>query len=322
MSKPTVVTLPLALLALDYWPLERFRFGERFPLRLIAEKLPLLGMAALVSLFTVLGQNQMGASPNLSLWTRLETAASGYVSYLGMLLWPKNLAVMYPYSMTYPIAWILFCVLLLILLTVAAVYVAKRYPFLCFGWFWYLVMLLPMSGLIRQAGPQALADRFTYLPSIGLFVAAVWFADEKISCWRNPKLIAIASVTVVLSALGIASADQVTVWRDSATLFGNAVAVAPGSAISQDNLAYGLAEQGRYAEAIPHYRKALQLDPNFFRAHYHLGRALYEQGQIVDAAVQFEKVLQYPLAPDYESDVRNALGIVLIREGKVAQAKT
>jgi protein O-mannosyl-transferase len=321
MSKPTVVNLPIALLALDFWPLARFRFGERFPLRLVVEKLPLLGMAAMVSLLTVVGQTRMGASPNLGLWTRFETAASGYVSYLGMLLWPKNLAVMYPYSMTYSIAWILLCILLLILLTVAAVYVAKQYPFLCFGWFWYLLMLLPMSGLIRQAGPQALADRFTYLPSIGLFVAAVWFAAEKLSYWRNGKLIATVSVTLILSTLGVASAEHLTVWRDSATLFGNAVAVAPGSAISQDNLAYGLAEQGRYAEAIPHYRRALQLDPNFFRAHYHLGRALYEQGQIADAAAQFEKVLQHPLAPDYESDVRNALGIALIREGNVVQAK-
>ncbi len=321
MSKPTVVTLPLALLCLDYWPLERFRLGERFPLRLVAEKLPLLGMAASVSLITVVGQNRMGASPNLSLWRRLETAVSSYVSYLGMLLWPKNLAVMYPYSITYSIAWIVFCVLLLILLTVAAVYLAKRYPFLCFGWFWYVVMLLPMSGVIRQAGPQALADRFTYLPSIGLLVAAVWFAAEKSSDWRNRKLIGTASVALILATLGIASANRLAVWRDSVTLFGNAVALAPDSAISQHDLAYGLAEQGRYAEAIPHYRKALELDPGLFRVHYNLGRALYEQGQIGQSAAQFEKTLQHALAPEYESDVRNALGIALIREGRVAEAK-
>jgi Flp pilus assembly protein TadD len=195
----------------------------------------------------------------------------------------------------------------------------RKKPYLCSGWFWYVIALAPAIGLI-QAGPQALADHFTYLPSIGVLIAVVWLIAELTDGHKRWRIGAGVLAMIWIVSLACASASQLCYWRDSVTLFSHAAEIAPGNAIIEHNLAYGLAESGRSAEAIPHYEMALALDSGLYRAHYNLGRALYEQGQLEPAIREFRETLNHNLSRDYEADVRNACGIALTRLGRMEAA--
>ena len=277
MTKPMVVTLPCILLVLDYWPLGRWEDGWKTTEQLVKEKIPLFALSIVVAALTLKGQAQMGAVASLPLASRLANAFSAYVRYLGMLVWPMDLSVLYPYRLHLPAAWIAFCCGVLAVLTVVAVLRRGRQPYMLAGWLWYLIALVPTVGLI-QAGPQSFADRFTYIPSIGIFIVVVWWAAEQTLRRRSWQMPVTGLAILCVTALAVQSAAQVRVWRNSLTLFSHAAEFAPGSAIVQHNLGYALAADQRYDEAIPHYRVAIQLDSNLYRAHYNLGRALYVTG--------------------------------------------
>ena len=321
MTKPILMALPAVFLVMDYWPLGRWKPERGIALRLIREKLPFFVLAFVSVLTTLTGLTQMGATADLPLAVRLANATLACVRYLGMLVWPANLSVLYPYRKDIPAVEVVVCAGVLITFTFTAFAVRKRYPYLYAGWLWYIVVLAPTVGLI-QSGPQAYADRFTYLPSIGLFIAVVWFVAEKTRRRRPWRIAAISTAAVSIAAFSYVSAAQVQVWRNSVTLFGHAATIVPESAIVQHNLGYALASEGRYGEAIPRYYKALELDPTVYQAHYNLGRALYEQGHSADAIVQLRDALGFKLAPNYESEVRNALGIALAQAGRMDEARS
>ncbi|MFL6417675.1 MAG: tetratricopeptide repeat protein [Bryobacteraceae bacterium] len=319
MAKPILMTMPVLMLLLDYWPLRRWtRVRQGWPLFL--EKVPLLVLSALSFIMTATGLHQAGAIVSVPWSTRIGNAVFAYAKYLFLLLWPAHLSVLYPYRLHIPLPELAAAAIMLAAISWIVIRCAPRKPYLLAGWLWYVVALAPTVGLL-QSGSQAFADRYTYLPSIGILVAVVWILADMLpteAFWRLP---ASACAVLVVVLFAVASRIQVSAWQNSVTLFSQAAAVAPTSALVHHNLGYGLAEQGRYREAIPHYLVSLSLDPGLERVHYNLGRALYEEGRLEDSIGHFLQELKSDQASDREPDVRTALGIALTRTGRVEEAR-
>ncbi len=275
MSKPTAVTLPLVLLLLDLWPGRR-----RAPLwRLIAEKIPLAAIAAAVTVLTVVGQRRDGATslvPNLSLGTRLANASVSYARYLGKMLWPVNLACHYPYERHLPLPWVLLSAVLLVGVSVAAATQWRRRPWLTVGWAWFVVTLLPNAGLV-QSGRQAMADRFTHIPMMGIAIGVAWTVSEWAGARRTRRRAVAWAGAAVLAALALFSIRQIGYWRDSISLYEHAIAVSD-SDYMQGNLATTLMAQRRYREAEPHLLAAIRLAPSESGYHQDLAVLLSRPG--------------------------------------------
>jgi tetratricopeptide (TPR) repeat protein len=318
LSKPVVVTLPVILLLLDFWPLGRIR-----PLtRSIMEKLPLLALCAGASLATLLAQEGEGAVRSLSiipLWARVSNALLAYVAYLGDALWPSHLAVFYPHpallgragSTLLPAAG---AGGLLAVLTVFSLRRVRRNPYLTVGWLWYLVTLLPMIGLV-QVGGQARADRYTYLPLIGIGIALVFLARDLVGN-RRPALM-LATSLLVLSMLGAATWRQLQTWRDSETLFAHATQVTQDNYYAHTNLGRVLRSRGDLAAARASLEQALVAKPGYIRARIELGGVLERQGDLEQAAQELERVLR---ARPRNARAHNVLGRVLWQRDRFEEA--
>ncbi|MEO6196456.1 MAG: hypothetical protein ABIS20_25835 [Thermoanaerobaculia bacterium] len=264
MAKPMVVTLPFALLLLDVWPLERRGLGWK---RLIAEKLPLLALSAAASLVTLRYQRTSLAPLDLVPWSvRLANAAVAYASYLGKLLLPRNLAVFYPIPLAIPAWQVAAATALLAALTALATWKARRAPWLLVGWLWFLGTLVPVIGLV-QVGRQAMADRYTYLPSIGLFVAIVWGIAWGIAALARERraILATASAAAIL-ALAVGTWKQAGTWHDSVALYRHALAVTRGNYVAHVGLAKALTAERNLEGAEEEYRAALALRPRLIEA--------------------------------------------------------
>jgi tetratricopeptide (TPR) repeat protein len=311
-AKPMLVTLPLVLLLLDRWPLGRLRRRADLP-GLVAEKAPLLLLAAAASLLTLRAQGEavvpLAAIPARE---RVASAAVAAVSYLGKTLWPDPLAVYYPRApggTALPAA----AAALLLLAGIAALVVRaeRRRPYLAAGWWWFLVALLPVLGLV-QAGEQAMADRYTYLPSAGLFLAAVWLLRDLAR--HRPRLRAtlLAAGLALLVAWGAVAARQVRVWRDGETLFAHALRVTTDNWLVHFSWGGDLLDRGRAAEAAAHLREAVRLRPSFAEGHFELGLAREQLGDRAGAARAYRETLR--LRPGHP-EAHNNLGAVLARAG-------
>ncbi|HWP64826.1 MAG TPA: tetratricopeptide repeat protein [Candidatus Limnocylindria bacterium] len=308
LAKPMVVTLPFVLLLLDAWPLCR-------PLgaRLVTEKLPLLVLSAAGSVVTFVAQREGGAVvplESLGLLQRLAGAAVAYATYLWMTVWPVNLAVLYPLR---PIGAPEVIGSLAVLGGVSALALrpALRAPAPAVGWLWFLGTLVPVIGLVK-VGQQALADRFTYLPQVGLFVAAVW--------WLGERLGARAGVAVGALAVAAASAGtlrQLAVWQDSVTLFRHALAVTGDNPTAETNLAAALLELGRLDEARPHAERAVARAPGSAEAWITFGRARIQGGDVDGARAAFETASR--LDP-HDARAHYNLGVVAAEQGRIADA--
>jgi len=270
-SKPMVVTLPFALLLLDLWPLDRLQLGWR---RLILEKLPLLALSAASSLVTLRYQTTSMVSLDLLPWTfRLSNAAVSYAAYLGKTLFPWHLAVFYP-ILAIPAWKVVGSLALLLAITALAVWKARRFPWLLTGWLWFLGTLVPVIGLV-QVGRQAMADRYLYLPSIGLFLALVWGIAELVKPRR--VRIAVAAVAVLLLATG--TWMQVRSWRDSVTLYRHALAVTENNYVAHVGLAKALVAKRDWDGAAEQFRAAIALRPEFREARLGLEAVLRAAGR-------------------------------------------
>jgi tetratricopeptide (TPR) repeat protein len=333
MAKPMLVTLPFVLLLLDYWPLGRLSLkgpglaaaspkpGPGVALqRLVWEKSPLLVMSALSSAITFYAQKEAGATwnlQNLPISQRLANAMVAYVSYLGKMFWPAHLGVLYPLAGHNPPIWQAPAAgLALAVLTLGALRQARRHPYLLVGWLWYLGTLLPVIGLV-QVGMQAMADRYTYVPLIGLFIVVAYGMADLGARWRAPRFLLPVGAGVVLSALMICTWMQVSYWRDSIPLYEHTLKVARRNPLIHNNLGLALAQQGKLDQAMAHYDEALRLDPDYPRPHNNLGLALAQQGKMEQAMAQYAEALR--LAPDYAA-AHNNLGLALARQGKWEQA--
>jgi protein O-mannosyl-transferase len=340
MSKPMLVTTPVILLLLDYWPLRRFKqysstTGKmlnsdkqpRTRQRLFLEKIPLLLLSAGSCFVTfVLQKRATGAIPPLPFLWRVQNALVSYVIYLWETLWPTHLAVFYPHpNNTLPIWAVVLAVALLLAITVSAIVFRNKSPYVFTGWFWYLVMLLPVIGLV-QVGEQGHADRYTYLPHIGLFLLAVWLAGDLVAVDQARSRLAIATVVVIILALAWAAFIQTSYWRNSETLWTRALAVTSDNDFAHNNLGYLCVDSGELDQAISHFETASRIRASKRDPHYDVGSAfvqmnladaLARKGQSDEAMVHFEEAIR--LQPNYADAYYNR-GNVLFAEGRVDEA--
>jgi len=315
LCKPVLVTLPFVLLLLDAWPLQR-RVNLK---RRLVEKIPFFALAAAASITTLAAQ-QLGGSliavATLPLDARAGNALVSYCRYLGKNLWPMDLAVFYPHPGYWPLAEVLLAGMFLILLSVLFYRMRRRYPYLLMGWIWFLVLLAPMIGLV-QTGLQSLADRHTYLSSIGLLILLVWGVRELALGGRlRGQLMAVAGVAAVFICL-ILTRQQLQYWRDSETLFRQALAVTKNNYLAHNNLGVALERRGQWDEALHQYQEALRLDPDYADARYNLGNTLEKKGQLNEAMVQWREALRLDLD---DAGAHINLGKALDEKGATGEA--
>ena len=363
MAKPMVVTLPLALLLLDFWPLGRVGAGAGAEqrtvwLRLVREKLPLFGLAVASGIVTFVAQRSVGAVGDLGALPvsyRVGNALISYVAYIGKMLWPARLAAFYSFprglsgwSMS---GWSVFgAILALAAVSILVMRAARRHPYLPMGWLWYVGTLVPAIGLV-QVGGQAMADRFTYVPLIGLFLMIAWGSSDLLTRWPARRIPLAAAAGLILAACAVTASGQVQYWKNSTSLWTHALEAAAENAFIDNQLAGALLEQGRYdeavalhsralqlmpddadeqnnfandlthhgkiAEAIAHYTEALRINPRFAEAHNNLANAFVRQGKADEAFAHYSEALR--IKPDY-AEAHNGLGALLAGQGRSGEA--
>jgi cytochrome c-type biogenesis protein CcmH/NrfG len=319
MSKPMLVTLPFVLLLLDYWPLERFTiYDSRFAIRRLAwEKVPFFVLSATSCVVTFVAQKgAVQPLAHISLGIRAVNATVSYVRYLYKMFWPVNLAIPYPHHGYWPF-WVFGLSAALILAAVMfAIQFRRKFPFLITGWFWYLGMLVPTIGLV-QVGMQSMADRYTYLPLIGVFILLAWGMGAMFERWRLPTP-AIGGLALLVLAAGTArTMDQLQYWQNSGTLFRHTIAVTKGNQVAYYNLGEYCFSQGQLDEAIDNYRKAIQISPSYDDALNNLGAALAVKGELDEAIARIRESIHY--RPD-KADAYYNLGNVFIMQHKLDEA--
>lgn len=314
MSKSMMVTLPVVLLLMDCWPLRR---SWRMPL--VWEKVPLVALAAGVGTLTLVSQargHAVRSLASLPLALRLENAAWTYLAYIGRMLWPARLAVYYPYSHDIPAWHLLLAAALLGGISYAAVRCYRSYPYVAVGWFWYLISLLPVIGIV-QVGGQASADRYTYLPSIGLTIAVAWGAADFVKRYPQARRpIAVAAVATV-GVCSVLTAIQASYWANSGLLFQHAVNVTKDNYIADNNLADYYLTQMRTRDARAPVLEALRLNPAYPEAHVNLATILRRTGAMGESEHQYREALQLqPVNPGAHA----GYGALLLQEGRAGEA--
>ncbi len=332
MAKAMLVTVPMVLLLLDYWPLGRLggRPTTTLPARprktvgrLVVEKLPLLALVAASSVVTFIAQRQGGALKGLEavpLATRLQNALVSYVDYLRAATWPTDLGMFYPFPSSVPWASVAAAGVILAAFTAGALLLARRVPAVLVGWLWFLGMLVPVIGLV-QIGDQARADRYMYLPMIGLTIAVAWGAVALAGSAAVRRAVAVAGALLVLAGSVVAHA-QVQYWRETVSLWSHAAAVTDDlSHANNFGIYYGLAEylraNGRSAESIPVYEASIRKSPSYVDARLGLVRALIDTGQTPRAIAALKEIVA--LKPSLV-DCRMSLGLLLMQAKRAPEA--
>jgi protein O-mannosyl-transferase len=314
MAKPMVVTLPLVMLLMDVWPLGRTTsVGNR-----LLEKVPFLILVIVSAVVTFVVQLHGGAvatADSLPFGTRLANALVSYVAYLGKMLYPVGLVIFYPH-VPLPRWQVVAAAVALLFASWLVLRAAPRRPWLLVGWLWYVVTLLPVSGIV-QVGDQAMADRFTYVPLIGPFIMLAWAGAELTRRRPSTKWITAASSVLLLAGCAASSARQLRYWRDSVALFEHAIAVIPDNYVAQFSLANALAEQGKFDDAIAHYNAALRAKPDLAKAQSNLGAVLAREGRTQEAVAHYVEALR--LNPDLV-EAHNNLGAALAGAGRIDEA--
>jgi tetratricopeptide (TPR) repeat protein len=322
MAKQMLVTLPFVLLLLDYWPLDRFRSldWKIDGRRLVIEKLPLFAVTVIFCMIAFVVQQRGGAVKNLesfSLMSRMANAMVVYALYLAKAIWPSHLAAFYPHPENGNPVWqVLGAASLMTVLTALALRCARRHPCCLVGWLWYLGTLVPVIGLV-QIGEQQMADRYTYVPLVGVFIAVAWMLPGPALArgWRA-RLVS-AAAGVVVAVMATVARVQVGTWHDSERLFANAVAVTRANAFAESNLGYALLLNGRPDEAYRHFQRALAINPRSVSALNNLGTLLHEQGEREQALKFHRRALA--VDPRDNSTLRS-IGRVLFEMGRTDEA--
>jgi len=339
LSKPMLVTLPFVLLLLDYWPLGRFRYepvrdsggGGRdravaagiqvsVLFRLVREKIPffVLSLVSVYSFCSLVEESGFPVSQVLvPVKLRIANALVSYVSYIGKMIWPGNLAVYYPYPNVVPTFKATGALLWLVCISVLVILALRRRPYLAIGWLWYLGTLVPVIGLYQAGLWPAMSDRWAYVPLIGLFVIIAWAVADLVAKWRYRRIVTALSAAAVLSASVLCTRMQVQHWQNSATLYKHATVVVPDNWWAHNALGKVLGSQVRFDEAIAQFTEALRVDPNNAETKNELGKALLLQGRLDEAVVQFTEVLR--IDPN-NAEIKNELGKALLQQGKVEEA--
>jgi Flp pilus assembly protein TadD len=331
MSKPMLVTVPCVLLLLDYWPLGRFepstlnsdqsRASSQLSTigKLVTEKIPFFALAAAASVVTFVVQKQGGAViaiQNLPLGARVGNALISYCRYLGKLFWLTDLAVFYPHPGYWPMAQVFLAGGLIVGTSLLLFVKRRRYPFLLMGWLWFCGTLVPVIGL-AQSGEQAMADRFTYVPSLGVLILAIWGAYELTRRWRYQEIaLSVAGSAAIVLCLAL-TRQQLGYWKDSETLFQHALEVTKNNYFAHKALGDALLKKDQIDEAIRQFQEAIRLKPDDADVHYNLGNALLKKDQTDEAIRQFQEVIR--LKPD-DTEAHNNLGNALLKKGQTDEA--
>jgi hypothetical protein len=316
MSKPMVVTLPFVLLLLDVWPLQRFddltirRFGK-----LVLEKIPFFIVATVGSVVTFLVQNKEAVS-HPALQAQLANIFLSYIGYISKLIWPTNLAVIYPLSRHLPVLPTIGAAILLLICSLLVINHRRRYPYLFTGWFWFVGMLVPTIGIV-QIGSATMADRYTYLPGIGFFILIAWGASEFIKgAPQLKKYLPIAASIALVGLLGVTSV-QIGYWQNTLKLFYHAVSVTSGNYAAENLLGKAFEEYGDNDRALVCYSDSVAIEPKFPPSQYNLAVCLLTLGRTNDALAHFRICAQFP---DQDAQTDYALGFYLNRCGAPREA--
>lgn len=357
MAKPMLVTLPFVLLLLDYWPLKRIQFshvqGFTMVPKLIWEKMPFILLSIIFSAATLYTQKKVGALmpiETLPLTSRIMNALVSYATYIEKMFWPQELSVFYPYRhILMPEA--LLSGLFLSIISYFAIRHWRNKPYLTMGWLWYLGTLVPVIGLV-QVGMQAMADRYSYVPLIGLFIMITWLAADYFQNRPHGKTILAVCALSIIVILSITSRLQVSYWQDSITLFSNALRISPDNHLSHSNLGVALNEQGNYREAMYHFQEAIRIKPTYAIAHGNIGSTYILQGKLEEGVKHLRKAFKidpnhrliqrkfadvlmmkkeygeatelYQLLLKYEhnsSEIYNNLGVAMAGQGRIREAR-
>jgi hypothetical protein len=339
LSKSMLVTLPFVLLLLDYWPLRRFKFAQERDnneisgkntaqrsetLRLVLEKLPLFLLTAGFGIVTYIAQKSFGSmhyTESLTFSTRLTNATVSYFDYLGKMVWPSGLSILYPHpGNTLPDWQGILCGMALVGITVVSTRLIKKEPYVAVGWFWYLGTLVPVIGIV-QVGGVAMADRYAYIPLIGIFILVAWGVPELLSKWRYKKKVLSVSAGIIIVTLLITTWKQTSHWKNSITLYKHAIRVTdkkhPNFSLVHNNLGIALFTEGKNEEAIYHYKMAIKIKPVQSLVHYNLGVALVDEGKNKEAISQYKMAIR--LNPNFTNAHYN-LGIILLQKGALKEA--
>jgi tetratricopeptide (TPR) repeat protein len=353
MSKPMLVTLPILMLLLDYWPFRRLMPGkpprEYWPL--VREKLPFFALTIASCVVTIFAQQAGGAvDKERPFEIRAANALVACIRYIAKILWPTNMAVIYPHPEHLPIWQVAGAGFLLAAITLLTLRAASRRPFLAVGWLWFLISLVPVIGLVH-VGATAMADRYTYLPAIGLFVMATWEISELLAGWSRGRLVLASAAGLLLVGCFLVSSRQLQYWRNGVTLFSHTLQVTADNAIAHFNLGAALdlagnheaaryeydealryttdyvpmlvgmssyfERQGKYDRAISCLKEALSVRPDYDQAHYDLGLALSEEGKIDQAIAEYRAAIK--CNPRYDKALVN-LGATLAQQGRITEA--
>lgn len=319
MTKPSVVTLPFVLLLLDYWPLRRTGMaGSAW--RLIVEKIPLFVFSGFLSIVTFLSQQSGSAvKPEwmFPLNARVLNALVSYIRYIGKIIYPSGLAVFYPHlGRSIPTWQPTVSFLLLVIISVVVFWQVRRRPYLVVGWLWFVGTLVPVIGLV-QVGGQAMADRYAYIPIIGICIMAVWAADEIVGKWRRLRAGAAISAGLILCILLFATRTQAGYWQDDYTLFSHAVKVTKNNHLAYYNLGKMFQDKGQYDEAVRNYKETVRIDPGDYEAWNNMGTIFYAQGKIDQAISSYKQSLK--ANPNYTIAIFNE-GLARLKQREYGEA--
>ena len=333
MAKPMLVTFPFVLLLLDFWPLKRFHYRNNYLLesektinydskgiyRLSLEKIPFLIPVAISSILTFLAQKNFSAVKSLealSLKTRFSNAFVSYINYILKTVWPSKLAVFYPHPRNTLSAWQIFgAAFLLVCASYLAIRVSKKYPYIVVGLLWYLGTLVPVIGFV-QVGEQGMADRYTYIPLIGLFIIFSWGISDLFKKWHHRQIYLSLIAMMILSALTVRTYFQIRYWKNGVTLFEHAIKVTKNNYKAHNNLATALGPIDP-DRAISHYKEALRIHPKYLSAICNLGLSYYNKGNYDEAVLYFTKALK--IDPQ-KTDTRMDLANIFFLQGKHEKA--
>jgi len=327
MSKPQVITFPCVLLLWDYWPLRRATSREpsaTSPWRaLVAEKLPLFAMAGVSAAITMSAQRADGNKMWYPLSLRLEYAIVSYVQYIGKALWPARLSPFYPHPDSIALWQVAGAALLLAAVTLFAIALRRSRPYLLVGWLWFLGTLVPMLGLegVGYQGKQGIADRYAYLPFIGLFLMICWGVAE----WAEQKHVPALALRVVgiavLLALSVVTYRQIGYWQDNVTLWTHAIEVTQGNFLAENNLGRVLIQQGNAHEGVAHFYKAAAMYPDDPVSNFNIGIYQQQQGEYAAAIERYKKTLSITRDPELEAAALRNMSSCYTRMGDAADAQ-
>lgn len=318
MAKPMLVTLPVVLLLMDWWPLKRIQEQPLSSARLVIEKIPFFMLSACSSAITYLIHRSSGeVFQGYAFWAKGVRAVVSYGVYLQKMVWPADLAIIYPFSLYAPSALqTALSTGALLLITAGVIWLRRSCPYLLSGWLWFLVTLLPVIGLV-QIGQHSVADRYTYIPLIGPFIMLAWGVPQVLRRWRVPDAVSGVLAVAVLLTLAITTSLQLRHWKNSATVFSHAIAVTDGNWVAHNNLGLYVLNEGKVDEAISHFKQSIAAKPSYVIAHVNLGVALYRTGDVAGALKSLSMALT--LEPHNES-AHLGLGLLYADQGDTERA--